>query len=45
VSIQPGGRNQRVHTRRVRASRNAFQLHATWVAAFREAGWTSVAYR
>jgi hypothetical protein len=27
------------------AGRNAFQRHAVLVASFREAGWTSVAYR
>jgi hypothetical protein len=44
VAILPGGENRRVHTRLFRAARNAFQLHAAWVAGFREAGWTSVAY-
>jgi hypothetical protein len=45
VSILPAGENRLVHSKRLRAGRNAFQLHAKWVAAFRDAGWTSVAYR
>jgi hypothetical protein len=51
VSILPGDRRMRVASKKrlpaklVRAGRNAFQLHASLVAAFRDAGWTSVAYR
>jgi hypothetical protein len=45
VSIVPVGARRRVRTELCRAGRSAFQLHAAWVAAFRDAGWTSVAYR
>lgn len=44
VSIVPDGKKKRLHTTLCDAGRNAFQLHAEWVAAFRDAGWTSVAY-
>ena len=45
VSIVPAGTQRRMHTEQCRAGRSAFQRHAEWVAAFRDAGWTSVAYR
>src|SRR5262245_26261803 len=51
VSILPGDGRRRVatkkrlHAKLFRAGRKAFQLHATLVAAFRDAGWTSVASR
>lgn len=45
VSIDRGGADEHLHVTRVGAGRKAFQLHAEWVAAFRDAGWTSVAYR
>ena len=46
VAILPGGENRpALHTTLFRAGRNAFQLHASMVAAFRDAGWTSIAYR
>ncbi len=39
------GGDQSLYSTMLKAGRSAFQLHAECVAAFREAGWTSVAYR
>jgi len=43
VSVLRG--DQSVYSTLVNAGRSAFQFHAACVAAFREAGWTSIAYR
>jgi hypothetical protein len=45
VSVLPGGQQERLFVRVFRACPNALQLHAALVAGFRDAGWTSVAYR
>jgi hypothetical protein len=45
VGIRPCGDNAHVHTQQCDAASGAFQLHASLVAAFRDAGWTSVGYR
>jgi hypothetical protein len=45
VSISPCGQQKPLYVRLFRGSPTAFQRHAALVAAFREAGWTSVAYR
>jgi hypothetical protein len=45
VSISPCGRQKPLYVRLFRGSPTAFQRHAALVAAFREAGWTSIAYR
>jgi hypothetical protein len=39
------GGGERVYSTLLGAGRDALQLHAACVNAFREAGWTSVAYR
>jgi len=45
VSVLPSGQQERLFVRVFRACPNALQLHAALVADFRDAGWTSVAYR
>ena len=45
VSVLPGGQEERLLVRVFSAVPSAFQLHAALVAEFRDAGWTSVAYR
>ena len=45
VSVLPGGQEERLLVRVFNAVPSAFQLHAALVAEFRDAGWTSVAYR
>jgi hypothetical protein len=47
VSVSPADRQQQkpLYKNVFRACPNAFQRHAALVALFREAGWTSVAYR
>ena len=45
VSVLPGGQQKRLLVRVFSACPNALQLHAALVAGFRDAGWTSVAYR
>jgi hypothetical protein len=45
VSVLPGGQKERLLVRVFSACPNALQLHAALVAGFRDAGWTSVAYR
>ena len=45
VGIRPCGETSPVHAQRCDAASGAFQLHAALVAAFRDAGWMSVAYR
>ena len=46
VSVSPGKQQQMpLHVSVFHACPKAFQRHAVLVAAFREAGWRSVAYR
>ena len=45
VSVLPGGQRERLFVRIFQGCPKAFQLHAALVAGFRDAGWTSVAYR
>ena len=46
VSVSPANRRQRpFYTNVFHGCPHAFQRHAALVALFREAGWTSVAYR
>jgi hypothetical protein len=47
VSVSPANRPQQkpLYINVFHACPNAFQRHAVLVASFREAGWTSVAYR
>jgi hypothetical protein len=45
VSADGGRRLKPLYVNLFRACPNAFQRHAALVALFREAGWTSVAYR
>lgn len=47
VSVSPANRQQQkpLYTNVFHACPNAFQRHAALVALFRDAGWTSVAYR
>jgi outer membrane receptor protein involved in Fe transport len=45
VSVAPVGQGKRLYGKLLHGSWNAFRLHAALVAAFRDEGWTSVAYR
>ena len=45
VSVSAPGRSKQLYSRLCAEGRNALQLHAALVAGFRDAGWTSVAYR
>ena len=47
VSVSPANRRRKkpLYVNVFRLCPNALQRHATLVASFREAGWTSVAYR
>jgi hypothetical protein len=45
VSVLPGGHQERLFVRVFSACPNALQLHAALISGFRDAGWTSVAYR
>ena len=45
VSVSPNGERKRLFVWVFTACPNALQLHAALVAGFRDAGWTSVAYR
>jgi hypothetical protein len=45
VSVSSPGLKKRLYGKFCRGGVNALQLHATLVAGFRDAGWTSVAYR
>ena len=45
VSVSSDGQRTPVFVDLFRACRHAFQRHAALVAALRDAGWTSVAYR
>jgi hypothetical protein len=45
VSVTPKDGAERLYMKKLDDSARAFHLHAALVAGFREAGWTSVAYR
>jgi hypothetical protein len=45
IELTLAGRETREFTTLCDAASHAFRLHAAWVASFRDAGWTSVAYR
>ena len=45
VAVLPGGHREHLFVRVFSRIPNALQLHAALVEGFREAGWTSVAYR
>jgi len=44
VLVMPRGRKEKLYARLLNGPK-AFRLHAALVADFRDAGWTSVAYR
>lgn len=45
VSVSSPGLQRRLYGKFCQGGVNALQLHAALVAGFRDAGWTSVAYR
>ena len=45
VSVSSPGLGTRLYAKWCQGGPNALQLHAALVAGFRDAGWTSIAYR
>jgi len=45
VSVSSPGLGTRLYAQACHGGANALQLHATLVAGFRDAGWTSTTYR
>ena len=45
VSISAPGLPERLYAKLCQSGPHAMQLHAALVAGFRDAGWTSIAYR
>ena len=45
VAVSSPGVPNRLYAKRCQGGPNALQLHAALVAGFRDAGWTSIAYR
>jgi hypothetical protein len=45
VSVSSPGLRKHLYARSCQGGSSALQLHAVLVAGFRDAGWTSIAYR